>query len=142
MKLFYRGQAYNAEPTPVDVAESNTVGQYRGQLFRFKYPRHIPAAQPKLHLTYRGASYQTTETGEIIPIMPEKVEKTPVFQGLRLNIPQNQPPLYSKRRLLQEAAKVHRENIQRSLQHRMEVARAKGDDGLVQALEREMQQFV
>jgi hypothetical protein len=39
-----------------------------------------------------------------------------------------------------EAAKVHQQNIFDSLQHRLNAARAKGDEGLIRQLEREMQQ--
>jgi hypothetical protein len=42
---------------------------------------------------------------------------------------------------LGEVAKVHRQNIERSLQHRIEVAKARGDQNLVNILEREMQQI-
>lgn len=37
-----------------------------------------------------------------------------------------------------QAAAAHRVNIQKSLQHRMEVARAQGDENLVRQLEAEI----
>jgi hypothetical protein len=37
----------------------------------------------------------------------------------------------------QEAAAVHRDALQKSLQHRLEVARAKGDETLIRQLEQE-----
>ena len=46
-----------------------------------------------------------------------------------------------KREDLQRVADVHRANIQRRLEHRLEVARAKGDNHLVQMLEAEMRQL-
>ncbi|WZF21343.1 hypothetical protein WKK05_16905 [Nostoc sp. UHCC 0302] len=36
------------------------------------------------------------------------------------------------------AREVHRQNIQRSLEHRLQVARAKGDQTLIRQLEAEM----
>ncbi|BCL33647.1 hypothetical protein [Nostoc sp. MS1] len=36
---------------------------------------------------------------------------------------------------------VHRQNIQRNIEHRLEVARAKGDERLVRQLEAELRQF-
>lgn len=36
------------------------------------------------------------------------------------------------------AQQAHRQNIQRSLEHRLEVARAKGDEKLIRQLEDEM----
>lgn len=46
-----------------------------------------------------------------------------------------------RREDLQRVADVHRANIQRRLEHRMEVARAKGDENLVRMLEAEMRQL-
>ena len=46
-----------------------------------------------------------------------------------------------KREDVQRVSDVHRANIQRRLEHRLEVARAKGDDNLVQMLEAEMRQL-
>ncbi len=38
---------------------------------------------------------------------------------------------------LTRAASVHRESLQKSLQHRLEVARAQGNDALIHQLEKE-----
>lgn len=40
-----------------------------------------------------------------------------------------------------KAKEAHIENIQKSLEHRLEVARAKGDEKLIRQLEAEMQYF-
>jgi hypothetical protein len=37
----------------------------------------------------------------------------------------------------QKAASTHRDNLQKNLQHRLEVARAKGDEALIRQLEAE-----
>ncbi len=37
----------------------------------------------------------------------------------------------------QKAASTHRDNLQKNLQHRLEVARAKGDETLIRQLEAE-----
>lgn len=39
--------------------------------------------------------------------------------------------------LLKQTTNIHRENLRRSLEHRLEIARAKGDDKLVRQLEAE-----
>ncbi|MBD2343168.1 arginine synthesis PII-interacting regulator PirA [Anabaena subtropica] len=39
------------------------------------------------------------------------------------------------------AKEVHRQNIQRNIEHRLEVARAKGDERLIRQLEAELRQF-
>lgn len=41
----------------------------------------------------------------------------------------------------QKAAQTHRANIQKSLEHRLEVARAKGDENLVRQLEAEINYY-
>ncbi len=40
-----------------------------------------------------------------------------------------------------KAQEAHKQNILRSLEHRLEVARAKGDDNLVRQIEAEMRHF-
>jgi hypothetical protein len=43
----------------------------------------------------------------------------------------------TRQETVKQAAAVHRDNIQKTLQHRLEVARAKGDESLVRQLEAE-----
>lgn len=47
----------------------------------------------------------------------------------------------NRQQAAKQAAEVHRQNIQRSVQRRLEVARAKGDENLVRQLEAEMNHF-
>jgi hypothetical protein len=47
----------------------------------------------------------------------------------------------NKQQVVKQAAEVHRQNIQRSLQHRLDVARANGDENLIRQLEAEMKYF-
>ncbi len=42
---------------------------------------------------------------------------------------------------VRQAAQAHRQSIQRNIQHRLEVAKAKGDENLVRQLEAEMNHF-
>jgi len=42
---------------------------------------------------------------------------------------------------LSQSAETHRANIRKSLEHRLEVARAAGNQELIRALEAEYQQF-
>jgi hypothetical protein len=42
---------------------------------------------------------------------------------------------------IRKTAETHRANIQRSLQHRLEVAKAKGDENLIYQLEAEMNYY-
>lgn len=46
-----------------------------------------------------------------------------------------------RQEILKETAAIHRENIQKNLQHRLEVARSKGDQQLIRLLEAEASHF-
>lgn len=138
MKLVYRGIAYERDPIAVDLVESPVLGQYRGQSFHFSYPRHIPVPQPALDLKYRGVAYHRDSQGVTTPIAPTarpEAAVRPVYTSGGAMISQ------SRKAKLAEAAKVHHETISRHLQHRLEVARQKGDQSLIQQLEHEMQQI-
>lgn len=47
----------------------------------------------------------------------------------------------SRQEMLKEAAAIHRASIQKRLQHRIEVARAQGNDKLLRILEAEANYF-
>jgi len=47
----------------------------------------------------------------------------------------------NKQQRLQKAVEAHRANIQKSLQHRLEVARARGDENLIRQLEAEFNHY-
>jgi hypothetical protein len=47
----------------------------------------------------------------------------------------------NKQQATKQAAEAHRLNIKRSLQHRLEVAKASGDEALIRQLEAEMNYF-
>jgi hypothetical protein len=123
------------------MIQSESTGSYRGQTFHFSYPKHIPVPQPSLNLKYRGVAYRTTELGTVESIA-HTVETKPALEVVHSVSAQTSPVRQSRRTMIAEVARVHRENIQRSLQHRLEVAKARGDESLIHQLEQEMQQFV
>lgn len=143
MKLSYRGVRYDSVSTPISMVESEGVGHYRGGSFHFTYPRHIPVPQPVLELKYRGVAYQTNAKGGAESISPAmRAAKAAVRDVFRpTGVDQARSAIRSRQAILGEVAKVHRQNIERSLQHRIEVAKARGDQNLVNILEREMQQI-
>jgi hypothetical protein len=136
MRLSYRGTHYHFQPTPVDLVETGVSAKYRGQQYNLSYPRHIPVPQTAATLKYRGVAYQTTETGTIRSIAP--AVRSAVAAGRAVPL----PLATQVRRLLpEEAAKVHQETIRQRLQHRIEVAKARGDEQLLHQLEDEMHRF-
>lgn len=126
MRLTYRGIGYDYEPTLIESAESNG-GFYRGHAYSFSYPKHIPLAQRDVQMTYRGVDYRLTRAGKVESIAPIAA---PASMTSRLQ---------SRQAKLKATAIAHHQNIQRSLEHRLDVAKEKGDRALIQQLEREMQ---
>jgi hypothetical protein len=132
MRLYYRGTGYDLEPfisdaSTLEIPESSMTGYYRGHAFNLNYPKHMPGPQPERNLNYRGTAYRVLTTGEL--------ETLAVAPATRVTATRS-----SLRSSQQNLAEVHRKNIHRSLQHRLEVAQASGDRHLVQQLELEMHQ--
>jgi len=138
MKLSYRGISYDDNSTFAEMTESQTIGHYRGHAFNFAYPKHIPVPQPVLTLKYRGVAYRTTATGGVEALVPTQA----IDQAVPVAPVQVPSVLQSRPAKLSELARIHRENMRRSLQHRLEVAQARGDQRLLHQLEQEMQQLV
>lgn len=138
MRLTYRGVEYDHNPPSLEMSESEILGTYRGRSYRFSYVRHIPFPQPVADLKYRGVSYRTTSSGQIesVPSQTQGSE-TEVFLPARAA----NSMVAARRELLKEAAIAHRENIQRTLEHRLNVARSQGNEPLVRQLEEEMHQL-
>jgi hypothetical protein len=136
MQLSYRGSHYDLDLSSADMVDSGMKGVYRGQTFPITYPRHIPT-QPSHELRYRGAAYRTTATGSTEAILRRSVAAVPTR---KLAASSTYLSGQTCRVLTPDLEKMHRLNIQQRLQHRIEVARAKGDQALLHMLEREMQQ--
>jgi hypothetical protein len=137
MKLCYRGAKYDYTPPVLEITESEVMGQYRGLPYHFSYVKHMPFPQPEADLRYRGVTYHTNRQGQVeaissTPDAPPETRFRPVFDSMAA----------ARRSLLEESARIHQENIHRSLQRRMEVAQAKGDETLVRQLEEELHQLV
>ncbi len=137
MKLCYRGVEYDYNPPSLEMKDSEITGCYRGRTLTFAYPSHVPVPQPVARYTYRGVGYETTAEGHPQPlgVSTETDVRQPVFQGIKAA---DSPMMQARRHLLMEASTAHRTNIQRSLDHRLAVARAQGTERLVQQLEEEL----
>ncbi len=136
MKLSFRGIPYPYEPQTVEQTESDVSGSYRGCRMLFNYPRHIPASHPVATLTYRGVPYQTSATGAIQPVHPAQPRPLRDLTALRDRQPQMQ------RTTMQDLAAVHNQNVYAMLERRIQAARTKGDQSLLEQLEQERRQLV
>lgn len=136
MKLCYRGVDYDYNPPSLEVRESELTGCYRGRSMKFSYVSHVPVPQPVANYTYRGVGYSTNSQGQVVSSATAS-ERQPVFQAERIATGKG---LNARRHLLREATEAHRINIQQSIQHRIEVARAQNNDQLLRQLEDELHQ--
>lgn len=123
MKLSYRGIHYDQVPLALDMNEGEVGGKYRGQDWKYHYPRHIPQLQPKLYRQYRGVAYSSrpnlgTETATLTCSISNTLPTAIVTD---------------------EVSQVHLETIRRRLERRLEIALAKGDTELVHLLQQESQ---
>lgn len=133
MKLSYRGVSYEKDSSILDIIEGDIGGKYRGNDWKYHYPRHIPQQQPKLYRQYRGVSYSTRPltSGESPPMADTSTTATSCAVSLK----------YPRKIVTNYASQTHLDNIRRNLERRLQVAKAKGDESLIELLEQESQQL-
>ncbi|NEQ69835.1 MAG: DUF4278 domain-containing protein [Symploca sp. SIO2D2] len=134
MKLTYRGIQYQTEPATLEIREGEIGGTYRGSPWRVHYLRHIPEPTPVHNLTWRGISYCTGNT--------QAAQPSTNPQPIGATLSRSWVFRKERQKLLDEAMKAHLSSIRSSLEHRMQVAKAKGDNKLVSLLEAESEQMM
>jgi len=132
MKLSYRGVPYKSEESQLEINEGEIGGKYRGQNWRYHYPRHIPQIKPKIYMQYRGVAYSTCP----IPKTQVTSQQNPEITGKTCPL-----PIKKSCNKQEDAAKIHWDNIRRNLERRLEVAKANGDEHLIKMLEKESKQL-
>lgn len=129
MKYCYRGVHYKREPLSLEVSEGEIAGKYRGKEWKHHYPKHVPQLAPKSNLQYRGVRYNRYPAIQTEASRAAKLAEISCRQG-KVSKKPNQ-------KNAQELAKAHLANIRHNWEHRMEVAKANGDENLVRILEKE-----
>lgn len=140
MKLTYRGVSYEHNPAMLEVNEGEIGGKYRGTSWKHHYPRHIPVPQPKIDLKYRGVAYCTGDPVDVEAALLRKNYAQATSQALNVT---NEVELHhnSRQQVLVELNQAHLNNVRRSLEHRLQVAREQGDRDLIRLLEAEVEQI-
>lgn len=114
MKFSYHNIRYNYEPATLEVTEREIAQRYQGQKQRH-YPRPMPIV---------GTSCCGGESNKSL-----------------LNISDRPTIRKEPEKAKEELTYTHIENIRRSLEHRLQVARVSGNQSLVRLLEAESQQL-
>lgn len=122
MKLTNRGVSSESDPPSFELTEGEIVGKYQGANGINHYPRHIPVTQPIVDLKDHGVADSTSE--------PIDAEASLVGGTVS-----------TRQQVLDELNTTHLANIRQNLEHRLQVARAKGDQNLIRLLEAEAEQL-
>lgn len=146
MKLFYRGNSYEYNPDRATAGNTGRPGRqpqpsqapytliYRGITLRVD-PKAASVPVPMLPTTYdliyRGTTYHVRRDAQGgVTAVTQPVGATQA----RTAVPSSLPKHYVR--------KVHRANLLDNLQHRLQAARARGDQKLIELLEAERQQIL
>jgi hypothetical protein len=127
MRFIYRGVKYDRQPAASAVREAGVGGKYRGQVWQRHALIEPAAPQPMHHLKYRGVPYTI---GEIATAQTRQPIEVKITSATVLSS------------LIPEVSRLHRTNLQRNIEHRLEVAKAQGNAVLVAMLEREFDEVV
>lgn len=133
MKLSYRGVNYEYTPPTLEVTEGEILGKYRGVGWHCHTLKEIPVPQPNMALTYRGVNYETNPSAGACRNLSSR---STVFAGGRTSVSSRSVAV---RKAIED---VHRANLQRNLERRLQTAKARGDEQLVSLLEAESKQLV
>ncbi|MBE9192066.1 DUF4278 domain-containing protein [Gloeocapsopsis crepidinum LEGE 06123] len=139
MKFKYRGINYESCTPATEMIEGEAGGQYRGVSWKHHYPRHIPTPQPVVGLKYRGVSYSS---GHPIDVEASILRRQYEDKAVAKSMPQQESIMSNRQKALTQLNHTHIANIRQNLEHRLEVARARGDQKLVQMLEIEASQLI
>lgn len=129
MKLSYRGANYEYNQPSLEVTEGEILGHYRGVNWRCHTLREMPIPQPGQPLHYRGMAYRSGEQSELCPV---EVAQSAI---VRSQIPCTTAPFRH------EVSRVHRANLERNLEYRLQIAKQTGNQALVDLLEAERRQL-
>jgi hypothetical protein len=140
MKL--NNRAFNYEPnlSNIELTESEIVDKCQDTDGKQKYPRHIPVPQSKIELKSPGVE---CSTGDLIDIEANQLRQNYIADNSDAVPRKNEVVLTKTKRqqALEELNNVHLNNLRRNLEHRLQVAREKGDENLIRLLEAEFEQI-
>lgn len=125
MRLSYRGVSYEYSPPTLEVTEGEIQGKYRGTPWKCHTLAEVPVPR----------SPQASEN-------PKSVYSQQDFSQIEQTQPSQSQPICLTFNVLQQLKRIHKANIDRSLEHRMQVAIDRGDKQLLQVLESELRETV
>lgn len=137
MNFTYRGVNYKPNPPALELTEGKIGGKYQGANWKDHYPRHIPVPQPQVDLKYRGVAYCTGDPIDVEAIRLQRRHTSAAASATKSAT----PTVSSRQKVMDELSDTHLANIRQNLEHRLQVAKAKGDQNLIRLLEAEAEQL-
>ena len=132
MRLSYRGVNYEYTVPTLEVTEGEILGKYRGTGWHCHTLNETPVPRANMELSYRGVHYETNPAA-----------------GACGNLAFRSEPLATRASVSSRSVAVrkqiddvHRTNLKRNLDRRLQAAKARGDEQLVSLLEAESKQLV
>lgn len=142
MKYSYRGVEYDHVSPSLELTETEIIGDYRGTPCRRRHFVTTHLSQPNHSMKYRGVEYGDQQRTEV---PQENTPQIPDVVPISISVGSSTGYSTSSNRLgirdVSELEKVHNTFIRQTLEHRLAIAKRKGDQGLVQMLEQEQHQF-
>jgi len=144
MKLSYRGVSYEHNSPEIEMMTGAVGGKYRGATWNHKYLRHIPVPQPKVDLKYRGVAYSTGDPidVEVVRLRREYSQVNGLATPTTAIAAKQTPLRCDRASVVRELHSTHLDHLRRNLERRLQIAREKGDNQLIQLLEAESRQLV
>ena len=131
MNLSYRGVSYEYKSPTMEVREEEVFGRYRGQPCSLGYVRHVPTPPLATNRVVCGdVHYISRLADRPITNLAEVETRQSVFPSDR-----------SSEKILDEAKNAHLANIHRSLERRLQAAKARGDELLLNLLQAEIEEM-
>ena len=148
MRLIYRGASYDYNQPALEVREGDILRRNQDAQQRCRTLQE--ASYP---LIYRGSRYTTRDVATALALTP--VLRSPqlmVYRGANYiknangstgmvtatkatSAPRTTAPIFK------ELGRIHTENLRRNLEHRLRVAKQRGDQSLVSLLEAESREL-
>ncbi len=129
MELSYRGVTYSAKPAQINADPLSVEGKYRGHDYGYHYAKSGDLPHTEFDLQYRGITiYTAPQSQESAPAASDHQDARVITSPLQLSF-------------RDQLAQVHHHNLLDRLQRRIESAKARGDQDLIQILEAEERQM-
>jgi hypothetical protein len=133
MELRYRGVAYTYEPVAPEMDPRTVEGKYRGHDYGFHFAKPIPLPEVDYPLIYRGVLYYSPAIDKRTSTEPTPTVTAATHPAFFTHQPHQE--------LLNQLSITHHQNIVERLHRRLQSAKERGDQQLVNLLEAEEKQM-